>query len=236
MDPGDGDEEDGIERGNEYQNAKIYVIRNNQDELIYVGSTIKELLVRMNGHKNIHKTSNYKLYVHMRKWGFDSFRIELIENYPCNSKGELEAREGYFIEEMGATLNERGAGVTFRMFGGDFKEYALSYYQTHKEEILKRTREQVHCDICYCSVIRYAMHAHTLTLKHLNNLAKTEEQRAEERSKKVYCSVCDWYYVRQTIRCTRRHEASRKHKRNLEKQMQSDNAPTSDVISDLNTI
>ncbi len=42
----------------------------------------------------------------MNEIGFERFRIELIEDYPCNDKYQLRQREGHFIREMG-TLNKR---------------------------------------------------------------------------------------------------------------------------------
>ena len=46
-----------------------------------------------------------------KKYGFDNFYIELIENYPCECKEEMAAREGYWIRQIG-TLNATVAGRT----------------------------------------------------------------------------------------------------------------------------
>ena len=58
--------------------------------------------------------------------GFDDFYIELYENYPCNSKEELNKREGEVIREIG-TLNSNIAGRTK-------EEYKKIYYEKIKND------------------------------------------------------------------------------------------------------
>ena len=67
-----------------YQNGKIYCIRNNIDDDIYVGSTTQSLSRRMSKHRidmNSERTQNYKLYRKMRELGQHAFYIELIEEF-----------------------------------------------------------------------------------------------------------------------------------------------------------
>lgn len=45
----------------------------------------------------------------MQEVGKDCFYIELVEPYPCSSKGELRARECEWIRKIG-TLNMKIAG------------------------------------------------------------------------------------------------------------------------------
>jgi hypothetical protein len=79
-----------------YATGKIYKITSPHTDMIYIGSTIQSLHLRMIGHKSDfkHQKSNSS------KPMFDSGdpQIELIEIYPCNSKRELESREQYYIE------------------------------------------------------------------------------------------------------------------------------------------
>jgi len=57
-----------------YQNSKVYKIINENNEIIYIGSTAeKHLSQRFQTHR--HKSPNNK--------------IILIENYPCNNREEL---------------------------------------------------------------------------------------------------------------------------------------------------
>ena len=76
----------------DYSKGKIYTIRcKNDDTLIYVGSTIQSLAVRLGGHKKdsikIIKYPHHKLYTKIENW--DDWYIELYENYPCNNVEEI---------------------------------------------------------------------------------------------------------------------------------------------------
>ena len=71
-----------------YENGKIYKIVDENDDIIYVGSTKTTLKVRWDRHK----------------LKCDEYKIQLIENYPCESRRELEKYEQKFIDlysEMG---------------------------------------------------------------------------------------------------------------------------------------
>lgn len=82
----------------EYQKAKIYRIVSNNG--VYIGSTCKELGERLKGHKN--SFNQYKKGVGKYITSFviledPNAKIELVEDFPCNSKFELFAREKYYI-------------------------------------------------------------------------------------------------------------------------------------------
>ena len=93
------------------KNGKIYQILNKVNDEVYVGSNTQPLYKRLSVHKNNSKPRNYNLYKLIHEIGEDKYYIELIETYPCNSKGELNAREGYYIRERGS-LNQQIAGRT----------------------------------------------------------------------------------------------------------------------------
>lgn len=89
----------------DYQDGKIYVIRNSINTMVYVGSTTQTLTARMRGHRKcVHKKAS-KLYTAFAELGLDTFRIELIENFPCDSKEELTRREAHFIREYKSVEN-----------------------------------------------------------------------------------------------------------------------------------
>jgi len=76
----------------DYKQGKIYTIRcKTDDTLIYVGSTIEPLCRRMSKHKydSLNKPTIF-FYQHIDDW--DNRYIELFENFPCNSKEELNKR------------------------------------------------------------------------------------------------------------------------------------------------
>ena len=82
----------------DFNNGKIYCIRNSIGNEIYVGSTCQPLSKRMAKHRSDTKRdvkNNLTLYQTMNELGVDKFYIELIEEYPCENNGQLRAREGH---------------------------------------------------------------------------------------------------------------------------------------------
>ena len=147
-----------------YQNGKIYSIRSHSRlDLVYVGSTIQPLSVRLGGHKRPSNTSSSKQIIALG----DAY-IELIENYRCDSKEELMRREGEVIRRMDC-VNKRIAGRTRQQYYQDnidkIKQHyqdnidkTKQYYQNNKEKIKER-----------CKKYRENK-KHMLTLTSLNNI------------------------------------------------------------------
>jgi len=100
-----------------YQQTKIYKIVPtvpHDEGDIYIGSTTLRLLcMRWAGH-----TSDYKLNksttsakILFDKYGLENCRIELLENYPCNSTDEKQKKEGEYHRTINC-VNNRVAGRT----------------------------------------------------------------------------------------------------------------------------
>jgi len=111
---------------NKYINGKIYKIVCNITDDVYIGSTIQTLKRRLKKHmamdcisKEIIKNGNYK--------------IELIEDYPCNNKRELELREQYYIDNN-KCINIKNAYT-------DRKEYNKEYRIKNKNKIKEYDKE-----------------------------------------------------------------------------------------------
>ena len=85
-----------------YKRGKIYKIVCNTTGLCYIGSSSqKSLAKRLGQHKDYYKL--WKINTHHIVASFqiidnNNYEIVLVENYPCNSKDELHARERYWIE------------------------------------------------------------------------------------------------------------------------------------------
>ena len=152
-----------------YKNGKIYTIRyKNDNNLIYVGSTVGPLYKRFAVHKSLSKEpeiENRLLYSKMKETDMKDWYIELYEDYRCERKEQLTQREGQVIREIG-TLNKLIAGRTKQ-----------EYREDNKEKIKEHTSEIVFCE-CGCSTRKDNMARHKLTKKHLDimkELAKTLE-------------------------------------------------------------
>ena len=84
----------------DYSKGKIYKITNDYNNDIYVGSTCDLLTKRFSYHKNDYRKErcqNMPIYKLMNEIGFERFRIELIEDYPCQDAYQLRQREGHFM-------------------------------------------------------------------------------------------------------------------------------------------
>ena len=128
-----------------YSNGKIYKITSSNTEKIYIGSTILTLKHRFRKHKSEKNCTS----MHIINEGDAS--IELLYEYPCKNKPELEAEEG---RRMMASRND-GLEVANEYTPGAIaaaggkpeymKEYRKEWAKANKEKIAK-------CDKEYCKV------------------------------------------------------------------------------------
>ena len=125
-----------------YQNGKIYKIESLEGECVYYGSTIQKLCVRMAEHRKHYKIKRGITSEHILC--FDDAKIYLVENYPCNSKEELHAREGYYIKNNDC-VNKKIPGRTRKEYRETnkvkIKNYKKEYRETHKEKIKEEFKQ-----------------------------------------------------------------------------------------------
>jgi adenylate kinase family enzyme len=114
---------------NKYQKGQIYKIVDVGYNLCYYGSTINRLCQRMATHREHYKNGSYNCTVKQifDTYGLENCKIELVENFPCDSRKELEAREGFYIKNN-SCVNKNIAGRTL-------KESSKVYKETHKDQI-----------------------------------------------------------------------------------------------------
>ena len=125
---------------NKYHRGKIYKIVDVGYNKCYIGSTIEKLSNRMSGHRNAFKSFSKSLGK-----GQSSFvMIELIENYPCETKDELHRREGYYIQNTDC-VNKLVAGRTkpewIEANKEHLKTYKAQYHQKNKDKHNKMSSE-----------------------------------------------------------------------------------------------
>ena len=132
---------------NRYEKGKIYKITDVGYNKCYIGSTCETLSKRIDRHRCCYRrylthqdgwTTSFLLF---EEFGIENCKIELIENYPCNSKEELVRREGHYIKET-ECVNKVVSGRTKREYFLDNyehltrwrKEYVKKYNQENKEK------------------------------------------------------------------------------------------------------
>lgn len=127
---------------NKYARGKIYKIISNQTDNVYIGSTIQTLNKRLCQHKCDIKRGRNNSSKEIAK--YEDVRIELIENYPCSSKRELEIRERYYIEQALNNINKVIPTRTELEYRKDNSEKRKKSRQDNIEESKKK--EQAYRD------------------------------------------------------------------------------------------
>ena len=89
---------------NRYASGKIYKVVDNGYTMCYYGSTVEPLSRRMASHrahykllgegKRSHRMSVFDIF---DACGVEQCKIELVEEFPCESKEQLRKREGFYI-------------------------------------------------------------------------------------------------------------------------------------------
>lgn len=87
--------------------AKVYKICNTVDDREYVGYTTMSLdrALQYAASDATDSSKRTALLEHMRELGTDKFRIELLEECPCNSADEAKARKEHWVRQLLPALN-----------------------------------------------------------------------------------------------------------------------------------
>ena len=131
-----------------YNKAYIYKLWSLQTEDIYIGSSTTDKRLRLSLHK-----SHYKRFLQGKKKycltssnivKYPDCKIEIIEKFPCNSRSELEKREGE-IQRATDCCNKYIAGRSHKEWYIDNKEKIVKknkeYYIDNRENHIKKTQE-----------------------------------------------------------------------------------------------
>ena len=106
-----------------YENGKIYCLSSNNSDLFYIGSTIQPLAKRLQYHEyhyRAYQKGKGDYYSSYDVLATGDYSISLYNEYPCNSKSELDLEEGYEIEhnlQYAGCVNRSIPGMGAR-FGG----------------------------------------------------------------------------------------------------------------------
>ena len=115
----------------DYKNSKIYAIKSDLTDKIYIGSTTQKLCKRLSQHKQDFLKNNLYKYSSIELFQLGNCYIELIELFPCSCKEELLKKEGEIIRQFkDIVINKQIAG-----------RKQEEYYNENKEEINKKKRE-----------------------------------------------------------------------------------------------
>ena len=118
----------------DYQQAKIYRIVNDSiPDKVYYGATTQSLVMRMASHRSSYKKNNRNC---SSKPLFETGKalIVLVENYPCNSKEELDKKERYYIENNDCV----NKNIPLRT--------KAEYYVANRERIVNYKSQSITCE------------------------------------------------------------------------------------------
>lgn len=131
-----------------YQNSKIYKIVDNLTNAIYIGSTCKSLEQRLNQHianNKSFKAGVYPNYVTVFKiLDNNDYKIELIENYPCATKQDLNIREGKIITQF----RNNKLNIVNRNVAGQTNKQSCAQYRLKNRLLINAKQNQKHNCCC----------------------------------------------------------------------------------------
>ena len=177
----------------DFSKGKIYKVINDYNDDIYIGSTCDTLKTRFRKHQTdaeIKIDSNRPFYKLIREIGFNRFKIELIEDFPCLNINELRQREGHYIKEL-ATLNKQIAGRTSKMYYNDniddLKEKKKIYNEKNKEKLKEKRKEW--CENNKESIKEYNK---KYSDEHKENLKEKRKIYIENNREKINAQRREW--------------------------------------------
>jgi len=137
---------------NKYHNGKIYTIRSPHTDKYYIGSTCNTLSKRFSQHNC--QFSSSKIII-----DYGDAYIELLENFKCENKNELNKREGELIRlHKENIVNYLIAGRSQKDYNNDNKETINNYRRNYGNQ-------KINCPICnikisYDSLSRHKKRKH----------------------------------------------------------------------------
>jgi len=113
--------------------------------------------------------------------------MTLIENFPCDSKRELETRERHWFDELKPTLNSQNPINLNDERAAYMKNFNTQYYIKNRNKILEndklyriknnidaKMKVKVMCE-CQCVVSKGWLNEHRKTQTHKNNMIEIEK-------------------------------------------------------------
>ena len=164
-----------------YSEGKIYKLYvTGVEEFCYIGSTITSLEKRMSVHMCQAKSETQTKCYSLKLFEDDNeVVIELLENYPCDTKEELHARERYWIEQFPECLNKNLPGRDWKERWKKNREHNL---QKHKEWVANNTEHIAEYNEGRRDISRAQEKA--------RYAAGYKEKRSEAKKVQVECPTC----------------------------------------------
>ena len=137
---------------NKYKNTIIYkIFSETSPENIYIGHTCLKLSHRHSIHRYAYYHKNNKLYKFMKEHGgFESFKIEVLEECSCDNINEARQKERDYILLLKPSLNNNlplRTGIEWRKDSTKYNDYMRNYMREYSK------RKEVKLSINYIESI-----------------------------------------------------------------------------------
>ena len=166
----------------DYKNGKIYVIKSNETEDVYIGSTCATLKTRLINHKSAFKTGKKRIGEARKILKYADAYIELIENCSCETKRELLDREGEVIKNTPNCVNTQIQGRTMAQYRIDndekLKQQGKEYREKNKEMLNEKYNKWYKTD----------------------KAKEYYEKQKQKRNVKVSCPNCNKEYSKSNLK------------------------------------
>lgn len=204
-----------------YQHAKIYKITSDSSDKIYIGSTCNPLYKRLGQHR-----TNYKQFQNGKYHNVSSFEIiklddaiiTLIEDYPCERKEQLHARERYHIElNKSICVNKRIPTRTEKEYSEANKDKIAKYYQANKDKIAEYNK--VYNKANKDKISEHNKEYYQTNKDKAKEYRQANKEKISDQMKEYYQANKDKLYEKITCECGNiiskcsktRHDKSKKH-------------------------
>ena len=128
----------------DYQKGKIYKIWSPSKNLVYYGSTIETISARLAKHiysyKYYNEDNTKRYYSSYLVLECEDYKIELVEEYPCNNKQQLSKKEGEYIK-ANECVNMQIAGRTAEEYYKDNADRIKEYQKINADKINERQQK-----------------------------------------------------------------------------------------------
>jgi len=164
----------------DYSQGKIYKIISSECDLVYYGSTVETLKERLQNHKRTYDMYLKGTYHYVTSFEIidkGNYQIVLVEDYPCESRKELELREGEYIKN-----NECVNRIVPRRTPDE-------YYKDNHERILKQRKQYREANAE--KILEYQEQYRDTNREKINQRQKNYNKLNKEIiNQKIICEIC----------------------------------------------
>jgi hypothetical protein len=170
----------------DYLKGVIYKLHNDDITEIYIGSTADKKQ-RKKQHKSdcnneYSEEYNRKVYKFIRNnGGWDNWKFEVIERFPCENEIQLRIRERYHYDLLKPELNMIRPFITKE----ELKKYQAKWRKEHKKVILKNSAKRYQDnreEIQKQHAINYQEHREERQKQHAINYQEHREERRKQHA------------------------------------------------------